>query len=159
MVTSLFPRIWRPFGLLENDWDRTLQGVFGDPFREVFEVLGGFGGPSEREGFLALDAWETPEAVEVEVDLPGVETKDVDVQVQKGELTIKVERPDALGREGDRWLRRERGAGSFTRTLALPIDVDPAGVEAQLSEGVLRVRLPKAKPMLPRSVQVKAHQE
>ncbi len=157
MVHTYFPRIWRPTGLLESNWEQTLSNVFGgDPFREVFDSLDAFAGVSEREGFLVLDAWETPESIEVGIDLPGVEVKDIDVQLQKGELTLKVDRPEAPSREGERWLRRERGTGSFTRTLSLSVDVDPARVEAQLSEGVLRVRLPKAKPMLPRTVPVQA---
>jgi HSP20 family protein len=153
MVRNLFPRVWRPLDLLGPEWDRAFASVFGaDPFREVFDVLGG---NSEREGFLALDAWETPEALEVQVDLPGVEAKDVDVQVEAGQLVLKVSRPDE-GRDGDRWLRRERGVGSFTRTLALPTDIDPEAVEAQLGEGVLRLRLPKAPEVKPHTIQVKA---
>jgi HSP20 family protein len=153
MVRTLFPRVWRPLDLLGPEWDRAFESVFGaDPFREVFDVLGG---PSEREGFLALDAWETPEALQVEVDLPGVDAADVDVQVQAGQLVLKVARRDA-GQDGDRWLRRERGVGSFTRTLALPAEIDPVHVEAQLADGVLRLRLPKAPEVQPRTIQVKA---
>ena len=68
---------------------------------------------------------------------------------------LKVSRPDE-GRDGDRWLRRERGVGSFTRTLALPTDIDPEAVQAQLGEGVLRLRLPKAPEVKPLTIQVKA---
>jgi HSP20 family protein len=153
MVRTLFPRVWRPLDLLGPEWDRAIESVFGaDPFREVFDVLGG---PSEREGFLTLDAWETPEALQVEVDLPGVEAQDVDVQVQAGQLVLKVARRDA-GQDGDRWLRRERGVGSFTRTLSLPAEIDPGAVDAQLGDGVLRLRLPKAPEVQPRTIQVKA---
>jgi len=153
MVRTLFPRVWRPLDLLGPDWDRAFASVFAaDPFREVFDVLGG---ASEREGFLALDAWETPQALIVEVDLPGVEAKDVDVQVQAGELVLKVARRDS-SQEGDRWLRRERGVGSFTRTLTLPSEIDPQAVQAELCDGVLRLELPKAPQVQPRTIEVKA---
>ena len=153
MVRTLFPRVWRPLDLLGPDWDRAFESVFGaDPFREVFDVLAG---TSEREGFLALDAWETPQALMVVVDLPGVDVKDVDVQVQAGQLVLKVARRENA-QEGERWLRRERGIGSFTRTLALPTDIDPSAVEAELADGVLRLRLPKAPQVQPRTIQVKA---
>lgn len=148
MVRNLLPRVWGPLDLLGPQWDR----AFGaDPFREMFGALAG---ASEREGFLALDAWETPTALHVEVDLPGVRAEDVDVQAQAGELTLKVARPEAP-QDGDRWLRRERGTGSFTRTLALPVDVDASAVEAELSNGVLRLRLPKAPQAQPRAIQIK----
>ena len=153
MVRTLFPRIWRPLELLGPDWDRAFASVFGaDPFREVFDVVAG---ASEREGFLALDAWETPEALHVEVDLPGVEVKDVDVQVQSGELILKVARPQA-DPEGEHWLRRERGTGSFTRTLALPVEIEASAVSAELAEGVLKLVLPKAREVQPRTIQVKS---
>ena len=153
MVRTLFPRVWRPLDLLGPDWDRAFAGIFGgDPSREVFDVLGG---TSEREGFLALDAWDSPQALFVEVDLPGVEANDVNVQVQAGELVLKVARRDSA-QEGDRWLRRERGVGSFTRTLALPNEIDPGAVEAELADGVLRLKLPKAPQVQPRTVEVKA---
>mgnify|MGYP003573725637 CR=1 FL=1 len=153
MVRNLFPRIWRPLDLLGPDWDRAFASVFGaDPFREVFDVVAG---SSEREGFLALDAWETPQALEVEVDLPGVEAGDVDLQVQSGQLILKVSRADSA-QEGERWLRRERGTGSFTRTLALPVAIDAAAVSAELADGVLKLILPKAQAVQPRTIQVKA---
>jgi HSP20 family protein len=153
MVRTLFPRVWRPLDLLGPEWDRALESVFGaDPFREVFDVLGG---PSEREGFLALDAWETPQALHVEVDLPGVDADDVEVQVEAGQLVLKVTRRD-VGQDGDRWLRRERGVGSFTRTLTLPSEIDPGAVEAQLADGVLRLRLPKAPEVQPRTIRVQS---
>jgi HSP20 family protein len=156
MVRTLIPRVWRPFSLLNNGWEGTWASVLrSDPFREVFDVFGGFDQRSEREGFLALDAWETPQSVQIEVDLPGVDVKDVHVQVERGELTLNVERPEAVG-EGDRWVRRERSAGSFTRTLALPAEIDPEGVSAELAEGVLRITLRKAKEVQPRTIQVKA---
>lgn len=154
MVRTVFPATWAPTSLL-GDWDRAFARVFGaDPFREVFGALGA---PSEREGFLALDAWETPQAVHVEVDLPGVLVDQIDVQVQDDELVLKVERQDAP-REGDQWLRRERGVGAFSRTFALPVRVDAGAVQAQLEHGVLHVTLPKAKEVQPRSIEVRTVQ-
>jgi HSP20 family protein len=153
MVRTLLPRAWAPLDLLGPQWDRALESVFGaDPFREVLGVLAG---APEREGFLALDAWESPTAFHVEVDLPGVSPEDVDVQVQSGELTLKVARRDAP-QEGERRLRSERGTGSFMRALPLSVDVDAEAVEAELSNGVLRLRLPKAPQAQPRSIPIKS---
>src|SRR5204863_9301479 len=103
---------------------------------------------------LSLDAWETPTALHVEVDLPGVAAADVDVKVQRGELTLKVARRNAA-QDGERWMRRERGAGSFTRTLALPAEVDANAIEAEPSNGMLRLRLPKSERAQPRAVPIK----
>jgi HSP20 family molecular chaperone IbpA len=154
MVRTLLPRVWRPLGLLGPQWDPAFESFFGgDPFSDVFDVLAA---PSEREGFLGVDVWETPTALHVEADLPGVVASDVDVQVQAAELTLKVDRrSDAL--EGERWLRRERRAGSYARTLSLPAEVDPNAVEAELSDGILRLRLPKAERAKPRAIPIKTN--
>lgn len=154
MMRTLLPRAGRPLEILTPEWDQAIESFFGaDPFRDVLNVLAG---PSEREGFLALDAWESPTALHLEVDLPGVAATDVDVQVHGGELTLKVERRNAA-QDGERWMRRERGAGSFTRTLALPVEVDSGAVEAELANGVLRLRLPKAERAQPRAIPIKTH--
>ena len=151
-MRTLLPQVGRPLEFLVPGWDHAFESFFGrDPFREVLDVLAG---QSEREGFLSLDAWETPTALHVEVDLPGVAAADLDVQVQRGELTLKVARRNAA-QDGERWMRRERGAGSFTRTLALPAEVDANAVEAELSNGVLRLRLPKSERAQPRAITVK----
>jgi HSP20 family protein len=158
MMRTLLPRVGRPLEIMVPEWDQAIESFFGaDPFREVLDVLAG---PSEREAFravgdlLALDAWDTPTALHVEVDLPGVAAADVDVQVHGGELTLKVERRNAA-QDGERWMRRERAAGSFTRTLALPVEVDTSAVEAELANGVLRLRLPKAERAQPRAIPIK----
>lgn len=157
-MRTLLPQVGTPLEFLVPEWDLAFERFFGaDPFRGVLDVLAG---PSEREAFravddlLALDAWESPTALHVEVDLPGVAAGDVDVQVHGGELTLKVERRNAA-EDGERWMRRERGAGSFTRTLALPAEVDANAVEAELAQGVLRLRLPKAEHAQPREIPIK----
>jgi HSP20 family protein len=158
MMRTLLPRVGRPLEFLVPEWNQAFESFFGaDPFREVLDLLAG---PSEREPFpavtdlMALDAWETPTALHIEVDLPGVAAADVDVQVHGGELTLKVERRNAA-LDGERWMRRERGAGNFTRTLALPVEVDSNAVEAELAQGVLRLRLPKAERAQPRAIPIK----
>lgn len=153
MVRTLLPRVWRPLDLLSPQWDRTLEDVFGaEPFAGVLDALAG---TSERDGFLALDVWESPTALHVEVDLPGVAAQEVEVQVHAGELMLKVARRDGA-EDGERWLRRERGTGTFTRTLSLSADVDASAVEAELTDGVLRMRLPKAPRAQPRSIPIKS---
>jgi HSP20 family protein len=151
MVRTLIPRVWRPLDLLGPQWDRAFENVFGS---DPFGVLDALSGATEREGFLALDLWESPTALHLEVDLPGVRAADVDVQVHAGELTLKVARQDGA-QEGERWLRRERGTGSYTRTFALPADVDASAVDAQLADGVLRVSLPKSPRAMPRAIEIK----
>lgn len=104
--------------------------------------------------FPALNVWEDKDNLYAECELPGVKMDDLDVTVVGNELTIKGERlPYAL--EGATFHRRERGAGSFSRLLRLPVRVEADKVSAQLKDGVLTVTLPKTREAKPRKIAVK----
>jgi HSP20 family protein len=70
-------------------------------------------------------------------------------------LTIKGARKEPAS-EGAKWHRRERGFGSFERSLELPGPVDTENVEATCKHGVLTIKLPKAPELRPRKIEVKA---
>jgi len=101
-----------------------------------------------------VNLWERDDALLLELEIPGVRTEQVDISVVGDELTLKVDRPD-VQQEGVTYHRRERPAGSFTRVLRLPTDVDAERVEAELRDGVLTVTLPKAASAKPRKITVK----
>ena len=75
------------------------------------------------------------------------------ISIAGGELSLSVERPD-VRQENVTYHRRERPLGSFTRVLRLPTDVDADNVEAQLRDGVLTLRLPKAENVKARKITV-----
>lgn len=80
--------------------------------------------------------------------------EDIEVLVVGHEMTVKGERKDAK-RDGVTFHRRERGVGTFTRTLRLPSDVDTNKVEAAMKDGVLTITLPKAETAKARKIEVK----
>ena len=90
------------------------------------------------------DAYETPEAFVVLLELPGIDEDDVEVQVDGDTLTVKGQRRGHRLRP-DRFHRMERSHGPFSRSLQLSEDVDADRVNAQLRDGVLRLELPKAR--------------
>ena len=90
------------------------------------------------------DAYETPEAFVVLLELPGIEEDDVEVQVDGDTLTVRGQRR-GLTLRPDRFHRMERSHGPFARTLQLSEEVDSDRVSAQLRDGVLRLELPKAR--------------
>ncbi len=99
----------------------------------------------------AFDLVETEAHLMLRADLPGLTLDDVHVTVEDGVLTVAGERRTAPG-EGATALRAERTGGAFSRSLRLPRDVDPEGIEAALEVGVLEIRI--AKPAAPRPVQI-----
>lgn len=97
-------------------------------------------------GWVPLaDVYETAEAFVAVVELPGVDEADLGVQVQEDHLVVRGERR-LSGVRPESFHRMERSYGSFSRTFVLGEEVDVDRVDARLSDGVLRVDLPKARP-------------
>jgi HSP20 family protein len=105
-----------------------------------------------------VDVRETGDVIEVEVELPGLGSDDVDVRVENGVLTISGEKKSEVeeGKEGSSYHLIERRYGRFERSFTLPRTVDAEKVEASFSNGVLSIRLPKAETAKPRRITVKA---
>jgi len=113
------------------------------------------GGPNFRP---AIDAMETPEEVIITCDMPGVEKKDIQLEIQGNVLYLRgsrgITREEAANEKNLRFSRRERSYGSFVRTLRIPEAVDPSRVSAEFKDGILTVRLPKAKKDQPIQIKV-----
>ena len=100
------------------------------------------------------DISETDDAYLVEVELPGVNKDQVNVDVNDRELVITGEIAEPQEEEGRRRRRRARRTGRFEFRTSLPGDVNPEGVSASLSDGVLTVRVPKSEAAKPRRVEI-----
>lgn len=136
-----------------------------DPFGEMqrltdqmFRAWGG-GGLGERGPFApAVDIYETDDAIEVKAELPGVKPEDVHIDVENNVLTISGERKLEHEEKREGYHRMESSYGSFSRSFALPESCDPDKVDAELDEGILRVRIAKKPEIVPKRIQVKGHQ-
>jgi HSP20 family protein len=108
----------------------------------------------------AMAAWSPPVDIEehddayvVEAELPGIDRKDVNIELVGNELTITGEIKE---RERKGVLRRRtRKVGRFDFRVTLPEQVDPDGIDAKLDGGVLTVRIPKAQQAQRRQVEIK----
>ena len=136
---------------------RSSQPTTGwDPFRELNELHTQLhrwmDSVLERTSGLTADplSWspladlsETEDAYLVEVEVPGVSREDISIDLSGTELVITGERKE---REREGWFRhRTRSVGRFHYAVTLPRDIDPDGVDATLSQGVLTVRIPRAR--------------
>ena len=92
----------------------------------------------------SVDLYETVEAFIVEVDLPGVKRDGVKVEVEGQDLILQGERSTEHKQTGVRFYCHERFSGKFTRRMTLPRSVNKDKIEAEFSDGVLRVTLPKS---------------
>ena len=102
----------------------------------------------------ALDLSETGEGYLVEAALPGVKPEDVEVTVENNVLTIKGETRQEVDDKQRNFHRVERRFGSFQRTIGLPTTVKADAIQASLTNGVLRLEIPKAEEVKPRKISV-----
>jgi len=123
-----------------------------DPFREVDRLAQQVFGTAGRPAVMPMDAWREGDVFVIELDVPGVSTESIDLDVERNVLTIKAERP---GRDDDsETLASERPRGVFSRQLVLGDNLDLDRVEAAYETGVLRLRIPVAERAKPRKIQV-----
>ena len=139
-----------------------------DPFRDLFrlqdQLFKTFGEAYSRESSPdsgltgawspAVDVFENPDAILLKVELPEVDAKDVDIQVENNQLTIRGERKLENAENRDGYHRIERTYGSFLRTFTLPTTVDTEHISADSKDGVLRIVLPKRAETKPRQIKV-----
>jgi HSP20 family protein len=137
---------WR----VKSPWDE-LHRV-RQQLEQMFE-----GAPYQREGagvFPLMNLTEDKENYYVRAELPGVKGDDLDIQVTGKNLAISGERKIAAEKEGARYHRREREAGTFSRMIGLPGEVDTDKVEANLANGILSIVVSKAEIAKPKQISV-----
>jgi HSP20 family protein len=99
-----------------------------------------------------INVWRGPDGIVVTAEIPGVKLDDVDMTVHQNTLTIKGRRePEATEAN---FHRRERSFGPFTRTIALPYNVDADQVRASAQSGILTVHLPRPESDKPRKIKI-----
>lgn len=131
-----------------------------DPFQTLFGRLFGdtlqqFYGSEEPNAVPRTNIAEHEHAYELSFELPGLEEKDIHVQLHDHVLTISAERKDDREAQGRRWHRVEHRYGRFTRTIQLPQDANDQAIEAVYRQGILHVTVPKAAESKPTRIQVR----
>jgi HSP20 family protein len=142
---TFFGDAWRPFEGLRKEVDR-LFNEFGDDFwRRPFGPLAEseWNWPKKFAAAPAVDVAETDKSYEITVELPGMDEKNVQVNLADGGITIKGEKQQETEQKKKDYYVSERRYGSFERYFTLPEGVDANKIEATFKNGVLKVMLPK----------------
>lgn len=108
---------------------------------------------AQQHGQLALDIYQTSSDLIVEAPIAGVKPEDLDITINNDVLTIKGTRTRSKKVEAKNIIYQECHWGAFSRSVILPVDVVSDRIDASLKDGVLTIRLPKARPN--RSIKVK----
>ena len=139
-----------PFMSLQREVDRLF-----DDFTRGFPAFYSAGAAGAAELLPSVDVTETDKQIEITAELPGLEEKDVQVNVADNVLTIRGEKK-AEKEEKDKTFRLvERSYGSFVRSLELPEGVNADAIKASIDKGVLKVTVPKPAPAQVKKIDVK----
>jgi HSP20 family protein len=144
MFRTLFPRdVFAELDRLQREMQQT------------FEISPSIRGLA-RGGFPAMNVGSTPRSVEIYAFAPGVDPASIDVQLEKGVLTIAGERKAVAPPKDEKATVHidERFFGRFRRVVTLPEDVDPNAVEARYRDGVLHISIQRHEAAQPRRISI-----
>ena len=130
---------WEPF--------REVESLQKEMNRLLDRIVPTDVGNGEKMGLSfipAAEMTETPEAVQLKLEIPGMEAKDLNVEVTADSLTINGERKSEIKTEEEGFTRTEFRYGKFHRVIPLPVQVDNSNVTAEYKDGILNLTLPKA---------------
>ena len=127
-----------PFNRLRDEIDRLFEDFrFPTPPRSLFAFAG------DHRLIPAMELSAADGGYRLSVELPGMEQKDIDVELADGVLTVSGEKRQQSEKTDEGYLLSERRYGSFRRQLTLPVDVDPGSIKADFANGVLKVEMKK----------------
>ncbi|MBN2124412.1 MAG: Hsp20/alpha crystallin family protein [Deltaproteobacteria bacterium] len=102
----------------------------------------------------AVDVVDQEDRILIKAELPGVDKKDIHVELKNNVLTLEGERREEKETKEERYYRKERFFGSFRRSFAVPEGLDPEAVKAEYKDGVLSVEIPKPEEKKTRKIAV-----
>lgn len=140
-------------------WSPTRQFHFHHDVDDLLERLVASEEVAQRAGpwLPAAEGWIDNGTYVVQLALPGVDPKDVEVSWMDNVLTVKGERKADHDTTGNDYFVREIAYGAFQRSFALPQGIDAASVKAKQANGMLEVRIPAPRVTTPRMIEVTAN--
>jgi HSP20 family protein len=126
---------WQPFSEMESLRDR---------MDRMFDELAGLNRQSSTAWVPAIELQDREEYLVLRAEIPGVEAKDLDIQVAREAVAISGEHRYENKTQEQGFFRTELRYGSFQRTIPLPVAVENNQVQAEFKDGILKLTLPKA---------------
>ena len=135
-----------PFFFLQQEIDRLFDG-----FSRSFPTFA-----TTSATLPSMDVSETDNAIEIVAELPGLEKKDIELNLVNNLLTIRGEKKNEREEKNKDYHLVERSFGSFSRSVELPQGVDPEDISAEIANGVLKVTVKKPAPKQSRQIEIKS---
>ena len=138
---------WDPFREYTTLQDR-MNRLFRDSYGDRDEAL------TTSTFAPAVDVYEDEHNITLNIEVPGIEEKDIDVRVENNTLTVHGERKFEKEQKEENFRRVERQYGSFTRSFTLPNTVDAESIQANYDKGILKIQLAKKAEAKPKQIKV-----
>ena len=140
-------------------WDPLRElNIMQDRMNRMFDDAGrgwrGDDASSTTTWSPAVDIYETENEIMVHAELPGVDRKDIALNLEKNVLTLKGERRFEKETKQENYHRIERAYGSFSRSFSIPATVDEEKIRAEYKDGILRISLPKKEQVKAKQIQI-----
>jgi len=126
-----------------------------DEIEKMFNDFGAGGETSEGFWTPSVDISEESDKLIMSIELPGVDKKDVKINLHENVLTIEGQKTRQIEEQKDKYYRCERSYGKFSRSFTLPTKVVADKIDANYKDGILTVTLPKVEEAQPRQIQIK----
>lgn len=127
-----------PFERLRDEMDSLF-----DEFYRGFSMEPFYGGEA-KPFYPDIDVAETDKEIKISAELPGMDEKDIEVNLNRDSLTIRGEKKEEKEDKGKDYYHMERSYGSFNRTIPLPVEIESEKAEARFKKGILTVTVPKS---------------
>src|SRR6202048_2988314 len=137
---------FREFVTLQDRMNRLFRDPRGPEGKDESLTTSSFAPP--------VDVYEDEHNIVLKIEVPGIDEKDIDVRIENNTLTVHGERKFEKEEKEENFRRVERQYGSFTRSFTLPSSVDPGQVQADYSQGVLKISLAKKAEAKPKQIKV-----
>ncbi len=111
--------------------------------QNMFEQFQEFGRELDMGRGLPVDIRDQGDSVVITADMPGVEKENISLKADEDEIEIAAESSHEVKEENEKYLRKERAARSYRRTVSWPTEIDSDSIKAKYNEGVLRVEAEK----------------
>ena len=132
-----------------------LQERMSRIFDEALMEYKGSSGLASGAWMPPVDIYETADSIILKAELPGIEIKDVSIEVEQSVITLKGERRFNKNLSEENYHRMERFYGTFQREFSLPHVVDKEAIKANFLDGVLEITVPKAVEKPTKSVKIR----
>ena len=138
---------WREMNILPHRLNHLLADSFFHPSRSEDEL-------SLGTWYPMVDIYDGDDRIVIKAELPGMEKKDISVDVKDQVLTLRGERNHDNEVKEENYYRRERACGKFQRAFRLPADVNSDNIKADFKDGLLKIEVPKPEKQKPKEITV-----